>query len=91
MAGTYAKTRFALWPGHDELERHDDDWFTTRTSSRAHGTISASCPGSVPGIHVFAALMGGKDVDGRDQRPGHDAERMVPHTKQEPRGIVEAV
>ena len=28
-------------------------------------------PGLVPGIHVFFALRGGQDVDGRD-KPGHD-------------------
>ena len=28
-------------------------------------------PGLVPGIHVFASLLGKNDVDGRDE-PGHD-------------------
>ena len=28
-------------------------------------------PGLVPGIHVFAAVVSVKDVDGRD-KPGHD-------------------
>jgi hypothetical protein len=28
-------------------------------------------PGLVPGIHVFAAFVTKKDVDGRD-KPGHD-------------------
>jgi hypothetical protein len=28
-------------------------------------------PGLVPGIHVFLAREGRKDVDGRD-KPGHD-------------------
>jgi hypothetical protein len=31
-----------------------------------------SCPGPVPGIHVFSGL-GKKDVDGRD-KPGHEGE-----------------
>jgi len=31
-------------------------------------------PGLVPGIHVFKN-SGKKDVDGRDEPPGHDAER----------------
>jgi hypothetical protein len=30
-------------------------------------------PGLVPGIHVFLA-SGAKDVDGRDNKPGHDGD-----------------
>jgi hypothetical protein len=33
-------------------------------------------PGIVAGIHVFAALRRGKDVDGRN-KSGHDVERNV--------------
>ena len=32
-------------------------------------------PGLVPGIHVFTAGIGKKDVDGRD-KPGHDDGRF---------------
>jgi hypothetical protein len=38
-------------------------WFET------HGSVASLVvmPGLVPGIHVFASLMGKKDVDGRDE------------------------
>jgi len=31
-------------------------------------------PGLVPGIHVFTTERHLKDVDGRDNKPGHDEE-----------------
>jgi len=36
-------------------------------------------PGLGPGIHVFLVALG-EDVDGRD-KPGHDVESLVDHTK----------